>query len=342
MHQLAFHKISGSHFSIGQQLGRIGKSVVHGYLVTSWNWKFLMNFRHDSRIHRARALVESLFPHYYRELEGMAAGLEIPCEDLFLWNCRGDLFPLGGEGCTTVQYPGTDAIVAHNEDGDPDLYSGCVLADLAYSDGSSFCGFLYPGSIPGNTFSVNGRNLAVTVNNIRSLEPGVGVPRMFIARAMTDCATVAEAVRLIENTPRAGAFHFTLFSLPERVIKSVEFTHRSVSCLDVTEASAHANHLVHPAIRHAPQIITASSHIRQVRSEQILGNGETDPTAILWDAAGGDFTLYRQDPHDADGENTLSTAIFHSDGRTGELTCTDRYKSIVLKKTLHLAGEAGR
>jgi len=84
------------------------------------------------------AAARSVFPEYVLELEGMGRGAHVEYETLLVWNCRGDL-PLSDdaipesakhfpEGCTTFLYPAAKssvAVIAHNEDGPPELDGHC-------------------------------------------------------------------------------------------------------------------------------------------------------------------------------------------------------------------------
>nr|WP_265336209.1 C45 family peptidase [Mesorhizobium sp. B2-1-8] len=121
------------------------------------------------------------FPRYWAELQGLASGLELRFDDVFLWNCRGDIWAMAPDGCTTVQLPGSPHVIGHNEDGDPDFAGPCALAHVASEGGNAFTAFVYPGSLPGHTFAVTSRGLVQTVNNIRPLAGGAGTPRMVLA-----------------------------------------------------------------------------------------------------------------------------------------------------------------
>ncbi len=104
-----------------------------------------------------RAEVQRHYPHIWQELEGLAQGLEATVDQVFARNCRGDLVRSTSDGCTTVA--GVNAagerIIAHNEDGFPQLRDECLLATITPSRGLSFTSFAYPGSICGHTFAVN-------------------------------------------------------------------------------------------------------------------------------------------------------------------------------------------
>jgi predicted choloylglycine hydrolase len=49
-----------------------------------------------------RAAVQAQWPQIWQELEGMAEGLQAPVDEVFAWNCRGDLVRSTSDGCTTL------------------------------------------------------------------------------------------------------------------------------------------------------------------------------------------------------------------------------------------------
>src|SRR5690606_33990986 len=138
----------GSAYEIGLQLGRFGAAIAHEYLVRSPAWRSVMAFREDERAGEMRRLVEEGFPFIWQEMQGLAAGLDLPFEDVFLWNCRGDVWAMAPEGCTTVLVPGEEPSLAHNEDGDPNFQGFCALASVRPEEGPAFTSFIYPASLP--------------------------------------------------------------------------------------------------------------------------------------------------------------------------------------------------
>ncbi|MCR4266345.1 C45 family peptidase [Nitratireductor sp. ZSWI3] len=311
--RLSFIEIEGTPREVGLALGRHGAAIVNGYLTRSHAWASVMAFRHDPRIAEARALVETLYPRYWQELHGLAEGLGLPFDDVFTWNCRGDVWAMAPDGCTTIQLPGRTSVLGHNEDGDPRLAAHCVLASVRAAGGRPFVAFVYPCSLPGHTFAANEAGLVQTVNNIRSRRTGGGLPRMVLTRAVLDCADIDEAVGTIAGAKRAGAFHSTLAQAGDGRLVSVEFTHSACSVLTVSEPQCHANHLVHAGTASEAQIVTASSRARQERGEEIVGAATGEPQAplsLLWDTKRPDLPIYRRQPDDPDHENTLATAVF--------------------------------
>ncbi|MFT8674353.1 MAG: C45 family peptidase [Acetobacter sp.] len=313
-HRLAGLDISGTPYEIGHALGRHGAAVAHGYLVRTHGWAAVTGFCDQPFMHRAHILTQTRFPQFYEELRGLADGLELPFDAVFAWNCRGDIRAMNPDGCTTVQLPGPSRVVAHNEDGDPGLRAGCALATVRPRQGRRFTAFVYPASIPGHTFSLNDAGVVMTVNNIRSLAGGDGLPRMVLTRALLDCGSTAQCVEMLETLPRSGGFHLTLARPVEADSLSVEFTHGGLSVTPIVAPGAHANHLVHDAMRSAPQTVTQSSRARQVRADSLIARAERHDAGlaleILRDTQNKALPIFRTQPDDPDHENTLASAVF--------------------------------
>lgn len=307
-------EIAASPFDAGLQLGRFGAAATHAHLVQSPAWRKLMTWRGSEAVRTMQKLARDHFPGIWQELEGLASGLALPFEDTFIWNCRGDLWAMAPEGCTTVALPdpGRRRIV-HNEDGNPALRGHCAIGSFRIGDGPGFASFVYPASLPGHTFAVTNGGLAITVNNIRFLHVEPGVPRMILARALLDHASIDTATDLLARTPRAGGFHLTLADRHAERIASVEFGHHACSVETLKLPSVHANHAIHSATRDLPQIITGSSGFRQCRGNLLIAtadaeSGPIDPIAIATDQHNARFPIWRNDPSDDDNENTLACA----------------------------------
>lgn len=311
--RLGFIEIAGTPHEVGVQLGRFGRDIAHAHLVKGHAWASVMAFRDDPRIVAMRRLVGARFPAYWAELQGLAAGLDLPFDDVFLWNCRGDVWAFAPDGCTTVQVPGREPVLAHNEDGDPGFRGHCALAHIRPEGGVAFTSFVYPASIPGHTFAATEAGLVQTVNNIRSRGASAGVPRMVLGRALFDCRTLDAAVELLTAAERAGAFHMTLAQRGDERLLSVEFTHTNCTVVRIDRPQCHANHLIHPAMTGERQVVTGSSRSRQQRGDALLA-GETgwsaNPLDILRDRSVSPLPIYRSQPDDPDHENTLATAVF--------------------------------
>jgi hypothetical protein len=308
MTRLSYLEISGTPQAAGEAMGRFGAFAVHEHLKHTRAWSDAMQWRGASQVKVMERLVRERLPRVWLELEGLAKGIGLPVDDVFLWNCRGDLSSMSTDGCSTVQLPGSASRrIVHNEDGDPGLAGHCAIADLHIAGSPSIISFIYPGSLIGHTFAVTGAGLAMTVNNLRLLNVEPGVPRMALTRAILDRRNPGAALQLLEDHPRAGGFHLTLAGCDDSDLISVEFGSAACSVVTISAPSFHSNHAIHPAIRGTPQRITGSSGHRQVRGEALV-RAHADPLQILSDADNRRFPIHRSDPNDEDDENTLATA----------------------------------
>ncbi len=308
---LAHLQISGSHHAIGVALGRFGAQAMHDFAKQSPAWVQVMRFKDSAAVSAMATIVASEHPAYWAEIEGLAQGLEMPIEDVFAWNCRGDLWAGAADGCTTIQRPWPDRLIAHNEDGDPLFAGRCALAHIKPEAELGFTAFVYPGSIPGHTFGVNAAGLCLTVNNLRTLAVEAGMPRMVLTRALLAQPSLASALDCIRSTQVSGGFHVTLGQAGEDHLYSIEFTCRQHSILDLNVMTGHANHMIHPQMQDEPQIVTDSSRTRQARLQTLLqDNPAIEPLDIVFDVKNKSLPIYRQDPNDPDGENTMASARF--------------------------------
>jgi len=306
----------GSAFAIGQQLGEFGREAWHRKLTQTALWQTVTAMQDAEQTQRMRARVQATYPLIWQELAGLAAGLGAPIEQVFAWNCRGDLVRSTSDGCTTVagRGAGGQLIIAHNEDGFPQLRDDCAIVSITPDDGLAFTSFAYPGSLCGHTFAVNEKGVVNTVNNIRAVQRPSGMPRQILARAALNATTLDEAVAILTTAPRAGAFHHTLGQRGDSRLLSVEATGTGCSVTPLHAVFAHANHLIHPELEAVEQVITASSDSRQQRLNAWLASrahlDDATARAILSDQHNATLPIYRLSPHDPDEENTLATAIF--------------------------------
>ena len=180
MDKLETFEVSGAPEDIGFAIGQIDADLIQKQVLQ------LAEFRETERTWQSRSYLQELFtearyvfPEYFLELESMVNVAQVEFELFLIWNCRGDL-PMSDdaisesakhspEGYTTFLYPAAKssvAVIAHNEDGPPELDGHCYWLSVRQENGSKFSTFHYPGMLPGHTFSVNSHGLVQTINNI--------------------------------------------------------------------------------------------------------------------------------------------------------------------------------
>ncbi len=317
--------IRGDHQAVGRQLGELARPIMAEYLARSPTWQALRVWQWHPWLASVDELIRVHQPGIWRELNGMAEALAMPAADLLLWNCRGDLLHTGPEGCTTLAVRRDDSrLIAHNEDGDPFLLDRCQLVDVRIDSEPRFISFYYPGSLPGHTFAANEAGLVQTINNVRLPGPDPGVPRQILARAILARTSLDEAVALLRDSPRAGGFHHTLAQAGDPRILSVETSPAVCSVQEIDRVYGHANHLIHEHADRQLQIVTRSSARRQARIDELARQlperpEPADLRTALQDRADPALPIYRADPDDPDGENTLACACFELTEDTVEI-----------------------
>jgi len=151
---------------VGIALGKLAAPTMPAFLRQSSTWAALQVWREpprSARVDSMRAATRRAFPQLWEEFEGLAEGLGMPVDDVFLFACRGDLLHHTDDGCTTIavaydqttENAQTDApaasaavaarglsdnqpsgdrprhrLIGHNEDGDPYLLHKCWIVDV--------------------------------------------------------------------------------------------------------------------------------------------------------------------------------------------------------------------
>ena len=314
---------SGDAYAIGRALGEASARALRDVVPVTDRFRTLMrDWRGTDRLRLLEAAARAAWPRYVREIEGIADGAGIAFETAFLWNCRGDLPGSGiqarcpdAAGCTTVTIPprGTcSAIIAHNEDDEPELHGHCRIVDVQPDDAPGFVSFYSPGLLPGHTFAVNRAGLVQTVNDVRPVDQAVGVPRHLVCRAVLDCDRLGDALACIRDTDRASGFHHNLGQAGDHRLLSVEAPASGCAVVEVRTPRVHANHLLDRRFAHVPQVVDPSSRNRQTRAEALIEGGAVDgadPLCVLGDVGAG-LPIHRREKDAGDPGFTLATVVF--------------------------------
>jgi len=312
---------TGDPYEIGFALGRQGGASFRRIVMNLDRYNALAPFRGSERLAQIEASSRAAYPALMREVDGMAAGAEVAFEDIFLWNCRGDLpgvFAIAGaQGCTDVIIPGDaarclPAIIAHNEDDAPDLADACFLAMVRPQGEPAFMSFCSPGLLPGHTFAVNAAGLVQTINHIRPRDQKAGIARHIVARAVLGCRTLTDARRLLERPDRSGGFHHNLGEMGSMDVASVEAPASGCVGRNIGTPSAHANHLVFDEFADIEQEIARSSRERQKRAMALIRSPGVGRNAlsVLADTNDPHWPICRKRRGGPDSGYTLATAVF--------------------------------
>lgn len=323
-------EVAGDSFAVGRQLGRAMGDFMHAQLSACARWQRVQTQRASPACRAMEGASRHHFPHLVREIEGLAAGAEMPFEAVFAWQCRyeledlgsdGDLSRLGtlsagAEGCTTLAWStGDGALVAHNEDAMALYHGHCWWVHAHPDEGLAYHGFHYPGAICGNCFFVNAAGLVHSTNHIAAWPRPEGLPRQIVVRAAVNTESLEELVALLQRGDRASGCHHTATQVGRGKVLSIEAPATGCSVRVVEGVYAHSNHLIHDSMAGIAHEMGESSLARQERADALLAHLPQKPQMqqlleILSDQSQGPMSLYRNDVHDPDQTACVATATF--------------------------------
>ena len=322
-HPLKQLQVRGSHREVGQAIGQQCATEIHAALD---NYPFfqqeLLPFHRTAegqqRFDQFLTLNRERYPTYITELEGLAQGAQRPFEELLLLNLRGeyrdffhDFHPHGCCDCAIV----TDqvALIGHNEDAAPEFAGHMYLVQATIDDKPMITALSYPGFVWGNAFGFNAQGICFSVDNVRPLQGPPGLARHFVARSLLDATTIDEAIERATVAGQASGFHYTIGSVRERRVVSVETSPTAHAVKTITDSFFHANHYVTLDV---PQLADASSAARLQHGQALLKSdaptSDAGLLALLHDRQHPTYPLYGT----ADTLNPLMThytALFDLD-----------------------------
>jgi len=323
--------VTGDPYQVGRVLGEAAAHAIRECVPRLARFQALARtWAGSARLGELLEAARDAYPQHVREIEGIADGAGVDFAEIFLWNCRGD-FPGGGDqqmaedgGCTTVMIPArgeAPAIIAHNEDDQPELDGQCLIVNVRPDYGLGFTSFYSPGLLPGHTFAVNDAGLVQTINHIRPHDQKVGIPRHIISRAVLGCADLDAAIEVLRRPDRASGFHHNLGQAGGQMgglaggglLRSVEAPASFCAVRPVACAAVHTNHLVFSECADIVQEVTESSARRQRRGQALISEGALDgrdASVVLGDDAEVDWPICRKRRGGTDPGYTLASAVF--------------------------------
>jgi isopenicillin-N N-acyltransferase-like protein len=150
-------------------------------------------------------------PQYVQELEGMAEAAEVGFDDLMVLNCTeaitSDVLHLG---CTSMAVSAErtkngHVLVGHNEDWLPEDEENTYLIHATPEDAPPFLAITYGGLLPNIGFNAAG--IAQCCDSVYPSDVRVGVPRIFVSRAVLGMTRIAEAIRKTLIRWRAAGYN---------------------------------------------------------------------------------------------------------------------------------------
>lgn len=228
----------GTHYEVGYDMGRTFSGIIHSFLASSkeMNDVFLPLYNTEPGrqvYNETLRSVQTNFPQYVREIEGIADGAGVPFHKLFLLHLD-DILPnvvkKGGTtanapiGCSSIvcNIPGQE-LLGHTEDALAPtlnhfyLVSAHVLPEPGLPQGrwkdteERFTSLCYAGCLPGFTMSYNHHGLVYSINVVSAAKLVSGkTPRTFLTRALLGVEHFAQAQQVLRDKGSGAADGFSV------------------------------------------------------------------------------------------------------------------------------------
>jgi isopenicillin-N N-acyltransferase-like protein len=264
--------VQGTHREIGQQIGEMCREEIHrmqevyrkgfetAYDELQLTW--------DEAILQARKyypFAEELVPQYIAEVEGIAEASGVDFEDLMVLNCMeaiaSDALHLG---CTSLAVSAErcadgHVLVGHNEDWLPEDEENTYLIQARPDDEPAFLAITFGGLLPNIGFNEHG--IAQCCDSVYPNDARVGVPRVFVSRAVLAARRIADAIRCALPKRRAAGYNH-LIANRHGELYNIEVSARRFDTLyGMNGYLAHTNHYL-------------TSRMRKVedRNENLIGS----------------------------------------------------------------------
>ncbi len=215
-------KISGSHRQMGRQLGEACTSQVQHSLQNARN---LIDAAYDdlqlnwegARIQARKYIpfVQERYPRYVEELLGIAEGADVEFDDLAVLNAMEavTMDALHLTKCTSMavndeRTADGHVLLAHNEDWLPEDEIDVIVVHAEPDDEPPFLAMTYGGLLPNIGF--NGAGIAQCCDSVYPNDSRIGIPRVFVSRAVLAANTPAEAISHMLVSHRAAGYNHLL------------------------------------------------------------------------------------------------------------------------------------
>eukprot|EP00392_Amoebophrya_sp_AT5.2_P003519 g3524.t1 len=243
--------------AIGTQIGKAAKHRLKRWIAKDQQMVDMRKWiaadeKHQQIYDRIQQDSKRAYPHYFLELEAMAAGAEgiLTVDDLILSNLRGEILQYSDpmdttkKSCTDVflvnreteANPLPFAGYAHNDDWDNDWQDVSYFVEAYANDSEEpappsgaarhdssqhsfqFTSYCYPGFLVGMDFLLTRFGTTLTVNSLFPAKFGEsGVGTAFISRALVEAESFAAAVRIIADERSSTGGSWNLGSMTSEV-----------------------------------------------------------------------------------------------------------------------------
>lgn len=198
----------GSHYEFGiHQAKLLQRSPILTARKRQWDKRTSRHFIVNEE--KIKVIFQHFSPEIWEELMGLADGLDMSIKEA-VREFGGYYFEYGKSGCSILM--GNDYMI-RNYDNDPITYEGRYVLYAPTDGGYATIGPSM--QITGRTDGLNEKGLAVGYNFVNRLRSDDGFVCNMIGRLILEkCATVEEAVKLLEEIPHRHSLPIHLWITP--------------------------------------------------------------------------------------------------------------------------------
>lgn len=215
-------RVSGSHHEMGRQIGaacitQVRRSLEIARELIESSFEILELTWEGAQIQARKYIpfAQERYPQYVDELIGIAEGADVPFDDLVVLNAMEGVTTdaLHLAKCTSIAVNGEltadgHVLIAHNEDWSPEDEENVYLVHAHPEDEPAFLAMTYGGLLPNVGF--NSAGIAQCCDSVYPTDSRIGIPRIFVSRAVLSARTPGEAIDHTLVSHRAAGYNHLL------------------------------------------------------------------------------------------------------------------------------------
>lgn len=274
--KLPYYEISGSYQEIGEFIGTtFGEHIRE---VIKKRKAEINNYeKYAKKSFESFELTRNSFPDLIAETEATAKSANVPIIDYFFINNQDVYNTTEGfdkldiantDHCTVVVgFDQGNPIVGHNEDWLKEAIDELYILKVKMKD-FSYIGLNYNYELIGTGVTMNSDGLVQCINDLHRSEK-IGVPKIYVARAILEAKSLEEAERIIHSVKRASGYNHVLVQNEE--IRNIEIAGDLLGIERIhAKPYVHTNHYLTPELTKYEEFHTLSSERRYMMAKSFL------------------------------------------------------------------------
>lgn len=277
-------KVKGSHREIGRQIGEAYRERIQHHLQSTQElirttYETLELDWAGARMQGRKYIpfAQERFPQYVEEVYGISEGANVDFDDVGVVNALEavTIDALHLSKCTSMALSETNTadghvLIAHNEDWIPEDEPDVYIIHAEPDDEPPFLAMTYGALLPNIGFNAHG--IAQCCDSVYPNDSRIGIPRLFVSRAVLAAKSPGEAIRRT-LIPRRAAGYNHLLAHDSGEIYSVEVSARKFAIIYAHDGyMVHTNHYLDTnmqVIEYEPDELIAT-RVRYFRANRLL------------------------------------------------------------------------